>query len=522
MPDQPGADQAPQFVEYLETLRRRKWTILVVTILAVGAALGFSKSRTPVYDASAKILIQSTPAQVILGGGSSSSSQTNIADEIQRLESPQVATIVRKQLGSAPPVSGSALSANTDVMVVKASSTSASEAARIANAYAAAYIQQRQAAIISSYSNTATSIQHQITVYQAQIAALPAEVNGAPNPQVTALATTVASLQEEANTLRTDAAVSTSAVQLLQPATVPTSPSSPKTVRNVLLGLAGGLVLGIALAFLRESLDDTIVTREDLDRRQPGLPVLGAIPSMSTRGSNSKELVAASRPHSFAAEAYRSLRTSIQFLALDQPVRLLQITSPRTAEGKTTTVANLAITLAAAGQRVIAVDCDLRRSRLHEVFGISNKVGFTSVLMGEVPMSGALQEIEGQQGLLVLASGQRPPNPAELLSSTRNKEVFASLGNLADIVLVDSPPVLPVTDASLISTQVDATLVVVSAGLTTAKDLARALETLGQVDAPVTGAVLNSVPVNAGYRYRYRYQYSYSPEPRHLRSGDRP
>jgi capsular exopolysaccharide synthesis family protein len=243
---------------------------------------------------------------------------------------------------------------------------------------------------------------------------------------------------------------------------------------------------------------------------------------MSTRGSNSKDLVAATRPHSFAAEAYRSLRTSIQFLALDQPVRLLQITSPRTAEGKTTTVANLAITLAAAGQKVIAVDCDLRRSRLHEVFGMSNKVGFTSVLMGEIPLSVALQRVEGSEGLFLLASGQRPPNPAELLSSARNKDVFSALGNLADIVLVDSPPVLPVTDASLISTQVDATLVVVSAGLTTAKDLARALETLGQVDAPVTGAVLNTVPVNAGYRYRYRYQYSYSPEPRHLRSGERP
>jgi capsular exopolysaccharide synthesis family protein len=432
-----------------------------------------------------------------------------------------VAAVVRRQLGSAPPVSGAALGANTDVMLVKASSTSASEAARIANAYASAYIQQRQNAIISSYLSTAKAIEAQIAGYQAQIAALPPLVGGAPNPAVTALSASVVALQQEANTLRTQAAVGASSVQLLQPAAVPTSPSSPKTVRNVLLGLAGGLVLGIGLAFLRESLDDTIVTREDLDRRQPGLPVLGSIPSMSARGSNPKELVAATRPHSYAAEAYRSLRTSIQFLGLDQPVRLLQVTSPRTAEGKTTTVANLAVTLAAAGQRVIAVDCDLRRSRLHDVFGLPNKVGFTSVLTGEVPMSVALQGVDGHEGLWLLASGQRPPNPAELLSTSRNKEVFAALGNLADIVLVDSPPVLPVTDASLISAQVDATLIVVSAGLTTAKDLARALETLGQVDAPVTGAVLNTVPVNAGYRYRYRYQYSYAPEPRHLRGSER-
>ena len=115
------------------------------------------------------------------------------------------------------------------------------------------------------------------------------------------------------------------------------------------------------------------------------------------------------------AEAYRSLRTSVQFLGLDQPVRLLQITSPRTAEGKTTVVANLAVTLAAAGQRVIAVDCDLRRSRLHTVFGLPNTEGVTSVLIGRTPISAALQQIEDHENLTVLTSGERPPNPAELL-----------------------------------------------------------------------------------------------------------
>jgi non-specific protein-tyrosine kinase len=240
---------------------------------------------------------------------------------------------------------------------------------------------------------------------------------------------------------------------------------------------------------------------------------------MSSRSGETKGLVARTRPHSYAAEAYRSLRTSVQFLALDQPVRILQVTSPRTSEGKTTTVANLAVTLAAAGQRVIVADCDLRRPRQHDMFGLSNRVGFTSVLLGESPMSEALQAVPDYPDLSVLASGERPPNPAELLASPRVKEVFGAMARLADVVLVDTPPVLPVTDAVLVSGRVDATVIVVSAGLTSAKDLSRALEVLGQVDAPVTGAVLNSVAVNAGYRFRYRY--SYTSEPQHLRSTEK-
>jgi capsular exopolysaccharide synthesis family protein len=236
--------------------------------------------------------------------------------------------------------------------------------------------------------------------------------------------------------------------------------------------------------------------------------VLGVLPAVSGRN---RDLMASARPHSDAAEAYRSLRTSVQFLGLDQPVKRLQITSPRTAEGKTTVVANLAVTLAAAGNRVIAVDCDLRRSRLHHVFDLSNKEGFTSVLVGQTPLSVAVQPVKGQDNLSVLTSGERPPNPAELLSGVRAGEVFSALGQLADIVIVDCPPVLPVTDAVLTATSMDATLMVVSSGTTTGKDLSRALEVLAQVDAPVVGVVLNALETNTGYRYRYRYRYSYEP-----------
>jgi non-specific protein-tyrosine kinase len=538
MPADVAAAGSPQFVEYLQVLRRRKWTIIIVTVLAVGAAIGFSKSQTPIYQASAKVLLVNSSTQPALG--SSSATPPNLSDEIQRLQSPEVAALVRQKLGTAPTVSGHALS-GTDIMVVTASSRSPATAALVANAYANAYIQQHQTASVASYLSAAKVIHDQISVLNAQIAALNAQVRSStttaaagsspssttptappattPNPQVQALITQVGLLQQQINNLQTQVSIGTSGVQLLQPAVPPTSPSTPRTARNALLGLGGGLVLGIALAFVRESLDDTISSKEDLDRTQPGLPVLGMIPAMSSRSGETKELVSSTRPHSYAAEAYRSLRTSVQFLALDQPIRTIQVTSPRTSEGKTTSVANLAVTLAAAGQRVIVADCDLRRPRQHEMFGIPNQVGFTSVLLGDAPISDALQAVPDYPDLFVLTSGARPPNPAELLSSPRVKEVFGALARLADVVLVDTPPVLPVTDAVLVSGRVDATVLVVSAGLTSAKDLSRALEVLGQVDAPVTGAVLNAVTLSSGYRYRY--QYSYTPDPRHLRGSDK-
>jgi capsular exopolysaccharide synthesis family protein len=539
MATEPASAAGAQLATYLGTLRRRKWTIIVVTLLAVGAAIGLSKSETPAYESTASVLLQTSATQIDTALGITNTPY-NIADEIERMQSPSVANRVRRQIGTAPPVAVSNPTSGgqqTHVLDITASSSSPQLAAKIANAYASAYIQQRQSDAITSYVGAGKVVQTQISNVQDQIkkASTQAVSTTVPSTGSQPVSTTVPStgsqpvsstvppalesqlnlLQQELTTLQTEASVGASGAELIRPATVPSSATSPKTVRNAAIGLAGGLVLGIALAFLRESLDDTIVSREDLDRAQPGLPVLEVLPAMAGRD---KDLVSTTRPHSPAAEAYRGLRTSVQFLGLDQPVKLLQVTSPRTAEGKTTVVANLALTFAAAGQRVIAVDCDLRRSRLHSLFGVSNKEGFTSVLIGQTPLSVGIQEVPGHENLSVLTAGARPPNPAELLSGARAGEVFSALKHLADIVIVDCPPVLPVTDAVLTATNMDATLMIVSSGTTTAKDVSNALEVLARVDAPVVGVVLNGVEINAGYRYRYRYSY----EPRHTVPADRP
>ncbi len=519
-PDTETSSRSP-LIEYLSVLRRRKWTLMVVLVVSIAVAVGLSESQAPTYQASAKVLVVNSPTQAFLASASPSA-PPNIDDEIQRLQSPSVADLVRKQLGQAPPVSGSNL-ANTDIMLVTASSRAPAAAARVANAYANAYIKQRQTEVANSYLSAATVIQGQINGLEGQITgpSKPGSPAPAANPQATSLSTQVGLLQQQADSLRTEATVGTSGVQLLQPAEVPGSPASPNPVRNGLLGLGGGLVIGIALAFGRERLDDTLATKEDLDVAQPGLPVLGLIPAVpSWRDRTQTDLVTVTRPQSATAESYRSLRTSVQFLSLDQSLRTLQVTSPKSSEGKTTTVANLAVALAGAGQRVAVVCCDLRRPRIHHFFGLSNDTGLTSVLAGELPLSEALQEIPGQAGLVLLASGPRPSNPSELLSSPRTAEVLSALSEMADLVLIDTPPILPVTDAVVLSPRMDATLVVVSSGITTRRDLARSLELLSQVEAPLAGAVLNGIVTEHGYGYRYganRHSYYHGGEPEPVR-----
>jgi capsular exopolysaccharide synthesis family protein len=297
------------------------------------------------------------------------------------------------------------------------------------------------------------------------------------------------------------------AAAVIAPATRPNAPISPKPTRNVLLGLLLGLVLGIAAALLFEHLDDSIKTKDDIERSVPTLTVLGVIPLIpGWRNRSLPRVVAATEPTSPAAEAYRTLRTSIQFLGLDRSLKVLQVTSPIASEGKSTTLANLAVTLTQAGLRVVVVCCDLRRPRINEFFGLPNEVGFTSVLLGQVPLPNALQGVAGLPRLKVLSSGPLPPNPSELLSSRRTTDVLAQLGSQSDIVLVDCPPVLPVTDAAVLATKVDGTLVVASAGSTTYKDLARTVQLLGQVDAPVLGVVLNGGNTGTGYGYQYPYR----------------
>ncbi len=218
--------------------------------------------------------------------------------------------------------------------------------------------------------------------------------------------------------------------------------------------------------------------------------------------SDSLALVTLTDPQSSAAEAYRTLRINLQFTTLDKELRSLLVTSPGPGEGKTTTLANLAVTMAQVDQRVIVVDCDLRRPQIHQLFGLENSHGLTSMMLDDAFLENPPLQPTEVSGLRILTSGPLPPRPADLLGSKRMGQVIASLCDQADIVLFDAPPVMSATDAAVLATRVDGVLLVISAGETKREHAISALERLRKINANVLGSVLNNAAADvslAGY-----------------------
>jgi len=521
----PYGPPEPDLRTYLRVLSRRKWVIVITTVAVALAAFAFSLVQSKKYTATAEVLLQASQSvQLSTGSGSASAlTPADITTQIQLVTSAPVKAAVLKDLGlspatTAPPVAVSEVGL-TNVLDVAASSTTPAQAARIANAYANDYITLERQQEVDALLAAASQIQSKITDLDSQIAALDTQLATAPaaqqvslQAQRTALVNQEAAFKAEQAQFQVTSALQNGGAQVVTPAVAPKAPSSPRPKRNLALGIAVGLILGVGGAFGLEYLDDSIRTKEDLEKAGGGLSVLGLIPEVTSwKDETTTRVVAATTPNSSVAEAYRSLRTSIQFFGLDRPIRIIQLTSPVAQEGKTTTLANLGVVLAQAGQRVAMVCCDLRRPRLHEFFGLDNTVGFTSVLLGKASLAEAVQPaLPGQDHLWVLASGPPPPNPSELLASPLTGEVLRTLASEFDIVLVDSPPILPVTDAAVLSAHVDAVIVVAVAGLTGAKQIERTVELLGHVNAPLIGTVLNGVSDGSGYGYSYRYGGGYS------------
>jgi receptor protein-tyrosine kinase len=220
-------------------------------------------------------------------------------------------------------------------------------------------------------------------------------------------------------------------------------------------------------------------------------------------------------------EAFRRLRTNLQFLNLDHTPRSIVITSPLPGEGKTSTAVNIAIALAQAGQRVLLVDGDLRRPKAASVLGLERSVGFTTVLVGRAQLEESIQR-HSRSGIFFLASGPIPPNPTEVLQSNAARSLFDRLSQMFDIVIVDAPPLLPVSDAAIIARDVDGAVLVVRHGKTTKDQLRQASHRLDQVDARLLGVTVNMTPKRGGsgygYGYGYEYEYAYTPQRRELSS----
>jgi receptor protein-tyrosine kinase len=277
--------------------------------------------------------------------------------------------------------------------------------------------------------------------------------------------------------------------RVIEAAATPRHPFSPRPGHSATIGMILGALVGIAVAAGMDGLDRSVKSKDETERLT-GAPVLATIPRM--RGVAQTPAVVADEPTSSGAEAYRALRTALRFLELDVPITTLVVTSAREGEGKTTTALNLAIALAQSGERVILVDADLRRGQLAEAMGLVGIPGLSDAVMRSVTLDEALQS--WRDTLLVLPAGSTPPNPAEMLGSERMSMLIAELAARCDIVIVDTPPVLSVTDAVVLGAQADATMLVARHGTAQRAQLADSVKLLRGVGADFVGSVLNADP----------------------------
>lgn len=495
----------PALRSYALVVRRRKWWVIALALLGLAVSLAISFAEPKQYSASAQVLVQSASQASALGTTQQPVTQTDVQTMMELVTSAPVTKVVQRELGSTPSVTADEL-AQTNVIAITAAAGTPSRAAAVANAYARAFVNYQQTVALSSLAQAEAQVRGQIRSIAKQVKQLHA--TSGTGSQQAALVNQEAVLSEQLTQMQVNSNGETSGLVLVTPAQAPVSPSSPKPVEDGLLGLVAGLILGLAAAFLRESLDDAVSTKE-IAEEFGGATVLAAVPMVSSWKKRDRPLVVSlARPTSPAAEAYRSLRTSLQFVRQERDLHTILVTSPAAAEGKTSTLSNLGAMFAQAGQRVVLVSCDLRKPRLGQFFGIDEHQGLTTAILGEQPVEELVQAVPGDDNLWLLGSGQLAPNPAELLNGRRIQEVFAALRELFDLVLIDSPPVLPVTDAVVLAKDADATLLIVAAGQTSRGDLQRAAEKLTQVNARVVGLVLNEASrQGGGYGHGYRYGY---------------
>ena len=325
----------------------------------------------------------------------------------------------------------------------------------------------------------------------------------------------VRGMQNEIAQIEGNGAKDSSAVTLIpgDSAQLPASPSSPKVKLALALGALIGLALGVGYAVLRNVLDRRVRDPREIER-QTGATVVGTIPvekSLSVeRGVLTFNGSRQAQNASVVTEAMRELRTNLQFMDVDNPPRVIVVTSPLPGDGKSTTAANLAVSLAATGQRVMLIDADLRRPVVASMFGLPEGAGLSDLLAGRAALADVVHVPDPSGNLVVLPAGRIPPNPSEVLGSHRMRELLNSLRREA-MVIIDSPPTVPVTDAAVLSTGADGVLLVTSAGRTTYDVLQKALDNLQRAHGKVLGIVLNKVPrkgADAGYYYGYGYYYS--------------
>ncbi len=524
--------EAVDLREYARVVFRHKWLIIQVTLVAAVAAATVSYVQTPVYTATAQLVSSPPDVSGVLSGSNvrafSQDPARRIATQVELFKSVEVARIAAEKIGYrgkpqalSDKVKASAVG-QTDVIEVSATDTDPERAAAIANAMADAFVAFQASRSLATIQTLTKQIGDRLQSAKADLDRLDAEFRAVLNSkkpgnaealtaQRDAALEEYTSLKQKYDDLQIQASLQQDSAVVSERAAVPVGPSAPRPIRNTALAGVLGLLLGIGLGFLRERLDDSVNSKERIEDAI-GAPLLGVIPDFSTRATRKKSAPPAlAGHHAGGAEAFRRLRTNVRFLQLDQPLRTVGVSSAKADEGKSTVAANLAISLAQSGLRIVLLTADLRKPSLHRAFTLPSATGLMGVLTGETPLESALQAVgvEGGQTLTVLTAGPVPPNPSEVLGSRSMHKALGALRERFDMVLVDLPPLLPVADAAVLAPYLDGVLLVARAGHTSQGELRHAREALAKVKATVLGGVLNAVKPKGrkGYYYYYSYEH---------------
>ena len=509
-------------------LWRRKWVILFVTVVVTAAAFGASYLQAKIYEAQTDLIYEQQLDVANPLTGQTYTDPTTRSVELQAvdaiIQSPtmtqRVDTILEEQglpttgyeVRSEIAESSAGAAQTGSVVSIFATSEDPELAAAAAQAYADSFVDWRKERMTNQIQAAEDAVRAEIREY-------PASAKESSDYLI---------LQQRLRDLQILKATATGNFRVLVPATIPEEPISPKPVRNALLGLAVGLLLGIGLAFLLEQVD-TRVRRPDDVAAMLHQPILARIPRLSRDQQKSRSLVTLAHPADPASEAFRVLRSNLGFMDVDRKAKTLMVTSSMQGEGKSVLVANLAVTLALAGKKVIVVDADLRRPRQHRLFNLDNEHGASNVTAGDSVLETTLQPVDvlppasdaGQADfdawvgadqavtrLWVLTSGPIPPNPGEIVASQRFAQMLARLRAEADFVLVDSPAMLAVGDTAALATEVDGLIFLVDMEKARRQVLRAAADQLYRLPCAMMGVAvrLSSGSSRQGYYYsHYRY-----------------
>jgi capsular exopolysaccharide synthesis family protein len=494
----------------LATIQRQKWSVLRIALVVTALAAAYSFTRTPSYDSTAEVLVRPTLTSPLT---TVSHNVLSLQTEARLATSTAVASLARAQLGSSASAAqllqhvSVTVPADTEILQITYTDTDPARAQRGAEAFARAYLDFKSEQASSVVDQYKTNLEGRIGVLDGQILKQNRTIAKlVPNSQgwldalreLDLLQANKISLQDE---LATATTLSVNPGQTIQSAQLPRAPGSPRHGFDVVMGLLLGLACGIVAASARERYRDAIIDG-DVFEQSLGAPVLGIIPRLRASMRNPAQLVTLTEPRSGAAEAYRTLRTNLLAASHRHSTKTILVTSAQMGEGKTTTAANLAVCLALLGKEVVILSADLRRPRIHALFGMQNDQGLSQVLTGELSLADSLRD-SAIPHLRVLASGSVSTllEPAELLQSDRMIEVLAYCEE-ADFVIIDGPPVRGVADSLGLAGTVDGVIVVADARKGTRASVTAVAYQLEQVGGRVLGGVLNGFePVRTEDRY---------------------